>query len=120
MYLRVLAIVMMSLGGPANADTLRAGGLGATVKLLPILAAGFGDKQASALEVIPNLGSNGGLKALAGGALDIAVSGRPLKEEELNQGLRVAVIMRTPFVMVSSHEKPDGLKSVEIAELFRA
>jgi phosphate transport system substrate-binding protein len=114
-----LTLVMLGLIGPANADTLRAGGLGATVKLLPILAAGFGDKQVSAVEVIPNLGSSGGLRALAGGALDVAVSGRPLKEEELSQGLRVAVIMRTPFVMVGSQENPDGLKSAEIAELFR-
>ena len=115
-----LTLVMLGLIGPANADTLRAGGLGATTHLLAVLAAEYAEKQAGALEVIPSLGGTGGLKALAGGALDIAVSGRPLKEEELNQGLRVAVIMRTPFVMVSSHEKPDGLKSVEIAELFRA
>jgi len=120
MDMRVLVIVMLGLIGPANADTLRAGGLGAVTKLLPVLAAGFAAKDASALEVIPSLGSSGGLRALAEGALDIAVSGRPLNAEELKQGMRVVLSMRTPFVMVTSHPKPTGLNSTEIAEIFRA
>jgi phosphate transport system substrate-binding protein len=120
MDMRVLAIVMLGLIGPANADTLRAGGLGAVTRLLPVLAAGFAAKQASALEVIPSLGSSGGLRALAEGALDIAVSGRPLNAGELKQGMRVVLAMRTPFVMVTSHPKPNGLNSAEIAEVFRA
>jgi phosphate transport system substrate-binding protein len=115
-----LTLVMLGLIGPANADTLRVGGLGATTQLLAVLAAGYAEKQAGALEVIPNLGGTGGLKALAGGALDIAVSGRPLKEDELSQGMRAVVIMRTPFVMVSSRENTSGLRSVEVAEFFRA
>jgi phosphate transport system substrate-binding protein len=118
MYMRVLVIIFLSLIGPANANTLRAGGLGAVTKLLPVLYAGFGD--AATFEVIPSLGSSGGLRALAEGALDIAVSGRPLNAEELKQGMRVVLTMRTPFVLVTSHPKPNGLKSADIAEIFRA
>jgi phosphate transport system substrate-binding protein len=118
MCMRVLVVVMLGLIGPASADTLRAGGLGAVTKLLPVLYAGFGD--ATTFEVIPSLGSSGGLRALAEGALDIVVSGRPLNAEELKQGMRVVLAMRTPFVMVTSHPKPTGLNSAEIAEIFRA
>jgi phosphate transport system substrate-binding protein len=118
MYTRVLVIVWLGLIGPANANTLRAGGVGAVTKLLPILYAGFGD--AANLEVIPSLGSSGGLRALAEGALDVAVSGRPLNAEEVKQGMRVVLAMRTPFVLVTSHPKPNGLKSADIAEIFRA
>jgi phosphate transport system substrate-binding protein len=118
MYMRVLVIVMLGLIGPANADKLRAGGLGAVTNLLPVLYAGSGD--AAAFEVIPSLGSSGGLKALAEGALDIAVSGRPLSAEELKQGMRVVLAMRTPFVLVTSHPHPNGLKSADIAAIFRA
>ncbi len=123
MHIRILAIVMLGLIGPANADTLRAGGLGATTQLLPALFASFAGTQpgsGSAIEVIPSLGSSGGLRALAEGALDIAVSGRPLNATELKQGMKAVVSMRTPFVMVTSHPSPNGLKSNEIAELFGA
>lgn len=120
MFIRVLVIVMLGLIGPANADTLRAGGSGATTQLLPLLLAKFAEKEAIAFEVIPSLGSSGGLRALAEGALDIAVSGRPLNAEELKQGMHVALTMHTPFVMVTSHDKPNGMKSTEIAEIFGA
>jgi hypothetical protein len=43
MYVRILVIILLSLIGPANANTLRAGGLGAVTKLLPVLYAGFGE-----------------------------------------------------------------------------
>ena len=123
MQMRILAIVMLGLIGPANADTLRAGGLGASTQLLPILFASFAGTQpgsGSTIEVIPSLGSSGGLRALAEGALDIAVSGRPLNAEELKQGMKAVVSMRSPFVMVTSHRDPNGLKSSEIAGVFGA
>jgi phosphate transport system substrate-binding protein len=119
MRIPLLALVVFGLIGPANADGLRAGGLGATTQLLPALLAGLGEK-AGTFEVVPSLGSSGGLRALAAGALDIAVSGRPLGAEELRLGMRVVATMRTPFVLVTSNDKPGGLKSAEIAELFRS
>ena len=48
----------------------------------------------------------------------MAVSGRPLSADELKQGLRVAATIRTPFVLVTSHPKPDDLESTKIAEIF--
>lgn len=123
MHIRVLAIIMLGLIGPANADALRAGGVGAITQLMPALFASFAGTQprsGNATEVIPSLGSGGGLRALAEGALDIAVSGRPLNAEELRQGMKVVLSMRTPFVMVTSHPNPSGLKSDEIARVFGA
>jgi len=73
-----------------------------------------------ALEVIPSPESSGGLRALAEGALDVAVTGRPLTEDELKQGMRVAVTMQTPFALVISHAEPNGLKSDGIADIYRA
>jgi phosphate transport system substrate-binding protein len=120
MHIPVLIILMLGLVSSANADTLRVGGLGAATKLLPVLSARFADKNANAaLEVIPSLGSSGGLRALAEGVLDMAVSGRPLNAEELKQGLHVAMTIRTPFVMVTSHDKPDGIRSAEIEGIYR-
>ncbi len=120
MFTRALVIGLLCLIGSAKADTLRTGGVGAATNLLPLLSARSADKDVIAgLQVIPSLGSSGGLKALAEGAIDMAVSGRPLTAEELKQGMHVVLTVRTPFVMVTSHDKPNGMNSAEIAEIFR-
>jgi phosphate transport system substrate-binding protein len=119
--LYVLGILLLwGLMNPAAAETLRTGGVGAVTKLLPLLYEGFDRDAADKLEVIPGLGSSGGLRALAENALDFAVSGRPLNADELKEGLRVVAAVRTPFVLVTSHVKPNGLKSTEIADIFNA
>jgi phosphate transport system substrate-binding protein len=119
---RCLSIVVMLVGlaSPAFAETLRAGGVGAATQLLPRLFAGFGQTDAVKLEVIPSLGSSGGLRALSENALDIAVSGRPLNASELERGLKVVAAIRTPFVLVTSHPAPNGLKSAEIADIYKS
>jgi phosphate transport system substrate-binding protein len=116
MYLRAFAI-LLSLTVSVHAETLRAGGVGAATQLLPALYAASGEQQVK-LEVIPSLGSGGGLRALADGALDFAVSGRLLNAEELKQGLKIVATVRTPFVLVTSTAAPGGLKSSEISGVF--
>jgi phosphate transport system substrate-binding protein len=120
MYRHGLLILLLSLAGPASADAIRAGGLGAATKLLPVLFSGRVQQDDSRLEVIPSLGSSGGLRALSANAIDIAVSGRPLNADELKQGMRVVATIRTPFVLVTSHPKSDDFESTKIAEIFRA
>jgi phosphate transport system substrate-binding protein len=118
--MHVLGILLWGLMNPAGAETLRAGGVGAVTMLLPILYEEFDRDGANKLEVIPGMGSSGGLRALAESALDFAVSGRPLSANELKEGLRVVAAVRTPFVLVTSHAKPNDLKSTEIADIFKA
>ena len=117
-----LGLVIAALLGPAHvasADTLRMGGIGAATAFVPGLFSAFERSAATSLKVIPGLGSNGGLRALADGVLDIAISGRPLKPEELAQGLTPVVTVRTPFVLVTSHPRPNGLKSPDVADIYR-
>ena len=57
---------------------------------------------------------------MAEGVLDIAVSGRVLKPEELAQGLTQRAEIRTPFVLVTSQPRPNGFKSSEVAEIFKS
>jgi phosphate transport system substrate-binding protein len=117
MHFRGLLIVLLGFTSPAVADTLKAGGVGSATKLLPALFAKFNHGE---LEVIPSLGSNGGLRALSEGVLDIAVSGRPLNADEIKQGMTIAAIARTPFVVVTSHPAPNGLKKADLADIFSA
>jgi phosphate transport system substrate-binding protein len=120
MYRLGLLILLLGLAGPAYAETIRVGGLGAATKLLPVLFSGRGQQDDTRLKVIPSLGSSGGLRALSADALDMAISGRPLNSDELKQGMKVAAAIRTPFVLVTSHPKPNELKSTDIAAIFRA
>lgn len=50
------------------------------------------------LSVVPNLGTGGGLKALAAGAIDVAIASRKLSDEERAKGLVERELFRTPVV----------------------
>jgi phosphate transport system substrate-binding protein len=82
------------------------------------LFAAFDGGDAIKLEVIPSLGSTGGLRALADGVLDLAVSGREPSAEERKKGLTVIATIRTPYVLVTSRPGESGLKSSEVATMF--
>ena len=115
----VTALLFATLN-PASTETLRIGGTGSAVATLPVLFSAFDRGEEFKLEVIPSLGSSGGLRALAEGVLDISVSGRVLTREELAQGLTQGAEIRTPFVLVTSQSRPNGLKSSEVAEIFKS
>ncbi len=116
----LLAAMLLGAGAGAamSAETMRVGGVGAAAGMLPHLFAIFDPSGGTKLEIIPSLGTSGGLRALSEGALDVAVSGRTLKPEELSSGVTPVAAIRTPFGLVTSHPHPDGFKSSEVAGLF--
>lgn len=118
--LGLVIAVLLGLTNIASADTLRIGGVGAATAFLPDLFAAFERGEAIKLKIVPSLGSNGGLRALQDGVLDIAVSGRSLTPEELRLGLTQSATIRTPFVLITSHPRPNGLKSTAIADIFKS
>lgn len=120
--LRVACLLVAVVFHPqaVAAETLRIGGTGATNEMLKSLAPLFLAETGIAIELIPNLGSSGGIAAAADGILDLCISGRPLKPAEIASGLKSAGELRTPFTIVTSHSKPNGLKSAEIAQLYQS
>jgi phosphate transport system substrate-binding protein len=104
----------------ASTETLRIGGTGSAMASLPTLFSAFDRGEEFKLEVIPSLGSSGGLRALAEGVLDISVAGRMLTREELAQGLTQGADIRTPFVFATSHPRPNGFKSSDVAQIFNS
>lgn len=120
MLIRLLAIFLLTLAAPAHAETLRVGGTGASTALLQELFAAYPEKDATQLKVLGSLGTSGGLRALSEGALDLAVAGRPLTAQEREQGLRVVAAFRAPYVLATSHPRPNGLSSTDIAGLYMA
>jgi phosphate transport system substrate-binding protein len=68
---------------------LKVGGAGAAMSTMSLLATAFikeNPDQAVKI-VLPSLGSNGGIKALLAGAIDIAVTARPLAQAERDKGI---------------------------------
>lgn len=117
----VSCLALMLASGPVGAaETLRMGGTGTALGMLQQLGAKFTAASGVPIEVVPSLGSSGALRALADSKLDVAVSARPLKADEITAGLRQAAALRTPFVLVTSGVGPTGLKSVDLAGIFNS
>lgn len=101
----------------ATADTVSIGGVGAVTPLVKRLAADFSRaNRAIAVAVIdPPIGSTGGLRALAAGKLDIALSGRPLNPGETGV---VHSWVRTPLVLATSDGRLESSALETYAAIF--
>jgi phosphate transport system substrate-binding protein len=97
-------------GGPAQAlagELIRINGSGTGLEMMkPLIQAYAGSDPGAVFEIEKPLGSSGAIKALLAGALDIAVSSKPLKPEEAAQGLELHPFGRTPLVVVTGSNVP--------------
>ena len=103
---------------PAGAETMRIGGTGAGVVTLTALSGAIQDRTGVAVGRLPSLGSAGGMRALADGRIDIAVIGRAMTQEESKGGARVAMVLRTPFVFVTSEPVAPSMGVEEIVAAY--
>jgi phosphate transport system substrate-binding protein len=87
-------------------DVLRVGGTGGASALMAHLGKPFTQQTGIAVDIIPSLGSGGGISAAADGVLDIAISGRPLSAAEQGRGLIQAASVQTPYVLATSLRAP--------------
>jgi len=114
-----LAIGLLLANAAGAADAIRVGGNGAGTLLLERAAPEFIRAHPGArVNVIGKLGSSGGVKALAAGAIDLAVIARPLRPEEQGRGLVEIPLGRSPLVFASTKEHP-GLTLKEVAAIYR-
>jgi phosphate transport system substrate-binding protein len=99
------ALTGILIAGAAHAEELvRVGGAGSGLGGMRLLARAFEASHPGVkVNIFPSLGSSGGIKALLSGALDLAVSGRPLKEEERKRGAAAQEYARTPFVFAANN-----------------
>jgi len=116
----VALTTVIGAGNFAEAEVLRVGGTGAATEMLRQLGAKFSDASKIQVEVIPSLGSTGAIDAVADGVLDFAVTSRALKPDERAKGLKQAWALRTPYGLVTSRRNPDGMRTAEVAEVFKA
>lgn len=115
---RSLVLALMAAAGlslrpraaGAQAAEVRLGGTGAGVGPLPLLLDGV-----PGVRIVPNLGTGGGLKAVAAGAIDVALAARPLQDAERQQGLVSQLLALTPFVFAVHAAVP--LRQATLQEL---
>jgi phosphate transport system substrate-binding protein len=117
---RAVALLLLNylLCGAATADTLRVGGTGGALDMVGHVGAAFTSAGGDKVDIALSLGSNGALRALADGVLDIAVTARPLTSEETKPGFAIVPVARTPLVFATSYRGPDDFASADLARIF--
>ncbi len=118
----VLALLQFPLTGAAAnfQGTLRIGGTGAALGTISQVAAAYGKQHPEVRIIIPpSLGSNGGIKAVLAGALDVGLSSRPPTEAERRQGAVALEYARSPLLLVTAHQgAPANFSFRQIAALY--
>lgn len=114
------SLVLLSISLAASADTVKVGGSGNCLGTAIIMGKAFMKLHPGIrVKVLPSLGSSGGIKALAAGAIDVAVIARAPKKGELGKKLVAAKYGTSPFVLVVSKKSSvTGLTTREIVELY--
>ncbi len=109
-------------GTPAmSGETIRISGTGGAIETIRRLGMSFVKSNPSTIIAIPpSMGSNGGIKAVLAGKLDIAVSARPLTEGERARGGCEIPYARTPFVFaVNGRTARRGVTRDEVLAIYR-
>lgn len=97
---------------------LRVGGTGSATELFAVLDRDWRPfPQAVPLAVVPALGSSGGIQAVRDGALDLAITARPIKPGEAD-ALVAIPFARSPYVFATSHASPPAVTLAELAALY--
>lgn len=111
------ALLVSAPIGPAAAgepSTIRIGGTGSGLGAITMVAGSFMEANPG-IEVIvlPSLGSGGGIKALLAGKIDVAVSARPLTDDEKAEKLVAWEYARTPLVFATRLDTPAGAVTLD-------
>jgi len=103
---------------PAKSDHLLIGGTGASLSTMKLLATAYMEKNPKQrIVVLRSLGSSGGVKALSDKKIDLALSARPLKEQEKTHNFNVLKYASTPLVLVT--RKDNEICSTTTDELIK-
>lgn len=85
-----------------------------------LLAAEFSAMNPDVLiTFVPNLGSSGGIAAVTAGAISLAATSRPMRENERLRGATEIEYARSPFVFaVSAKSKISAITRNQLAEIY--
>ena len=117
----LLVASLANAADPARMGTLTVGGTGSAMPLVGQFAQAYGslEPNVKVRVVDPPLGSNGAIRAVLAGAVDLAVLGKPLTEAEKAQGCQDWELGRTPFLVVTERKLPlPGFTVEQLAAIY--
>jgi len=128
-YDRYCSVILLLAGVAAHAlwcpaagavEVVKVGGMGTALGTMQQIIDAFEKRDPGTMvRLMPSVGSSGAIKAVAEGALDIGLVGRPLHTEERNLGLLATEYARTPFVFAANRSvKKKGLTSEELVRIY--
>jgi phosphate transport system substrate-binding protein len=97
-------------------EAIEVGGSGTPLAVMRLLGEAFNVREPGVrIEILPSLGSSGGIKAVREGAVALGVLTRRPNEKEADPALVVTEIARTPFVPVANRDVTASGVSLEQA-----
>ncbi len=116
----ILAALLAFGPRSAVAATIRVAGTGSAVETFRILGEAFRNVRPDIRVVaLPSMGSSGAISAVLADKVDIALSARPLSDEERARGVVARAYARTPMAFaVNRGVKMTGLTLAEAAEIY--
>ncbi len=123
-FLALLAAIAVFPAGNSGAAekslVIKAGGTGSALGGMKQVASAFEKTHPGVtISFAPSLGSNGGIKAVLAGSIDLALSARPLNDDERKQGAVEVEYARTPFIFVTSRKgEQSGLTLRQVAAIY--
>ncbi|HET9594032.1 MAG TPA: substrate-binding domain-containing protein [Anaeromyxobacteraceae bacterium] len=119
--LAVACCLALAATAAGASDGLRITGTGTALGAMRRVAAAYGKASpGGSVQVLPSLGSSGAVKAVADGAIDLALTGRPLKPDERSRAIVALPYARTPFVLAAGPRVGvTGLGTEELVRIYR-
>ncbi len=122
LFLMICIAVLCADGeGALGAETVRINGSGCALDMMEPLVVSYRKIRPDVRIVMEKpLGSSGAIKALVAGVLDIAVSSKPLKPEEIAQGASAREYGKTPVLFVThKNVHRTDISTREAEEIYR-
>jgi phosphate transport system substrate-binding protein len=116
----IVALLVLFPGGAFAVETLRINGSGNALDMLkPLIEAYRKNNRNISVEMQKPLGSSGAVKALLADALDVVVSSKPLKPEDVAKGALLKEYGRTPLVIVTEKSiRKSNISTKELEEIY--
>ncbi len=116
----LLAALLFVLPLPGRAAELTLGGTGADLEAMRLLADAFEKANpGTTVEVLPSLGSGGGVKAVLAGAIDLGLTSRPLNDKERAAGARQTAYAKTLTVFITGQSNAlTDLTTTDLIEIY--
>lgn len=100
-------------------ETVRIGGTGMGLALTRHIGDALHAADPSVkVDVLPSLGTPGGIKALDAGAIDVGLAARALKGSEKGTGIHEAACMTTALVFATSRPTAPGIKLAQLPKIY--